>query len=68
VGIQEYIQGVDGKKALEGGKGPFAHGGVDDPQKELGRIAGCGLGFHAIDRGGKVHGDIKAENMMTFLV
>jgi serine/threonine protein kinase len=79
VEIQERIKGMDGwsaiqgKSKLQGGRlvqkqspyGPFANGSVDNPQKAVERTAGLVLGLHAFHRAGKVHHDLKPNNMMV---
>jgi serine/threonine protein kinase len=77
--IQERINGPDGSNAIFGKRersgdnlvqtnlphSIFSNGFVDDPQTEIGRVAGFVLGLHALHRAGKVHHDLKTPNMMV---
>jgi hypothetical protein len=68
--IQERIKGMDGHAAMSRKKGqrfagPFKNGFVDDPQKEIGRAGGFVLGLHGMHQAGKVHHDLKLQNIMV---
>ncbi|MDR1366395.1 MAG: hypothetical protein LBJ13_00585 [Puniceicoccales bacterium] len=62
--IQEKIRGWDAQKTLRNSNPPFDNGFVDNPQKALERAAGLALGLYALHQTGKIHGDLKMENII----
>jgi hypothetical protein len=67
--IQERINGLDGLAAISAKPDIlplpiFEDGFVNDPQAEIERVSGLVLGLHALHQAGKVHHDLKLENIM----
>jgi serine/threonine protein kinase len=79
IAIQERIQGSDGRDAICGKmkqRGSrlvqtqfparfFSNGYVGDPREAVMLAAGLVFGLHAIHEAGKVHHDLKLENIMV---
>jgi serine/threonine protein kinase len=62
--VQEKINGPNGFKAIEGKLPPFTNGYVDDPRKAIERVLRLVFGLHALHQAGKVHGDLKLDNII----
>jgi serine/threonine protein kinase len=63
--IQEKVDGKDLVEVLNKRDVPFSNDFVDDPRKAIERAAGLVLGLHALHCTGKVHCDLKLENIMV---
>jgi serine/threonine protein kinase len=62
--FQEQIDGMNLLEVLNKRKEFFANSFVGDPQKAIELVAGLVLGLHGLHWSGKIHHDLKLENVM----